>query len=130
MNVFIFQAVPERYDLSKMLKSGQTETWYATRYRNKMQKGDLVYFWQAGESERRGIYGYGEIIKEPYMAKDWDSYGVDVEYKRKYTKPLLVEKISRNSVLKDLLILRAPQATNFLLSKPEASAISKLTNGL
>jgi len=32
-----------------------------------MKMGDLVYFWMGGDERFRGIYGWGKIIKEPYI---------------------------------------------------------------
>ncbi len=43
MNIFVFQSVPERYDLRQAICPGNRDTWYATRYRNKMNPGDVAY---------------------------------------------------------------------------------------
>ncbi|MCR4342439.1 MAG: EVE domain-containing protein [Patescibacteria group bacterium] len=84
MNVFVFQSVPERYDLREAISPGAKDTWYATRYRNKMNPGDLVFFWMAGDEHFRGLYGWGKIISTPYLKSGWESHGVDVSYEVRF----------------------------------------------
>jgi predicted RNA-binding protein with PUA-like domain len=126
MNYWLFQSVPERYDLSDMLVEGRKATWYATRYRTAMSPGDLVFFWLSGPENIRGIYGWGHLTSQPYHKPEWDSYGVDVQYERRLKSHIPVRSIGDTPELRDLLILRAPQATNFLLSDQEARAIANL----
>ena len=61
MNAFIFQSVPDRYDLRREFRVGKSDTWYATRYRNEMKAGDIVFFWMRGEEDSRGLYGWGTL---------------------------------------------------------------------
>lgn len=130
MSSFIFQSVIERYDLSQNLIPGSQDTWYATRYRRDMKPGDIVFFWQAGPASVRGVYGWGKLISTPYEKPDWDSHGVDVEYMHRLSEPLLATSIAKSKSLEHLLILRAPQATNFLLEKSEFDALSIMIEGL
>lgn len=58
MGVFIFQSVPDRYDLREAIRPGKRDTWQATRYRQEMHPGDPVFLWMAGEEEHRGLYGW------------------------------------------------------------------------
>ena len=122
MNAWIFQSVPERYDLRDpaLLRERTDDTWYATRYRNDMQPGDLVFFWLAGEEEIRGVYAWGRLTSKPYWESDWDSYGVNVRYEHRIEPHISVQAIRENRILSEMLILRAPQATNFLLSREQA----------
>lgn len=123
MNTFIFQAVPDRYDLRLELHPGKPDTWYATRYRNDMKAGDVVFFWLGGDQGSRGLYGWGTLTSGAYMKSEWDSHGVDVHYNVRFTKPILATDLKKEPSLKDLLIFRAPQATNFLLTEQQASAL-------
>lgn len=130
-NSWIFQSVVDRYDLrdDEVVRAGKRDTWYATRYLKKMQSGDLVYFWLGGLGEERGIYAFGHLDSEPYQKDSWDSAGIDVVYESRVTPPLVVNELKQNETLKNLLILRAAQATNFLLSSEEAAAILELSIG-
>lgn len=129
MNCWIFQSVVDRYDLREVdvVRPDKTDTWYATRYKSKMAVGDRVYFWLGGLGEARGVYAVGHITSETYTRPEWDSDGIDIIYDAKVNPPLLVGEIRANAVLANLLILRAAQATNFLLSPEEASELASLT---
>ena len=126
MNYWIFQAIPERYDLREKLVEGRKVTWYATRYRSRMLPGDIVFFWLGGPEDIRGIYGWGRLTSSPYIKPEWESYGVDVRYEKRLKSHVSIGKIKSVSDLQGLLILRIPQATNFLLSTQEARAITNL----
>jgi hypothetical protein len=91
-----------------------------------MEPDDKVFFWLAGEPEIRGIYGRGRLISRPYSKPDWDSHGVDVRYEQRVDPHVSADVIRADPDLADLLILRAPQATNFLLSATEAQALNRL----
>lgn len=126
MDYFIFQSIPERYDLRRELVPGRTDTWYATRYRNEMDPGDPVFFWMAGDENFRGLYGWGVITSRPYMRPEWKSHGVDVEYEVKFERPILARRIKSDSTLRDFLIFKAPQASNFLLEPHQAHRLIRL----
>lgn len=126
MNTWIFQSVPDRYDLRKSnsIRPGETVTWYATRYRDRMSPGDVVYFWMGGDDDIRGIYGWGLLNSAPYIKKNWDSHGVDAQIKVRFQKPVLASTLRRNAKLAYMLILRQPQASNFFLEPEEAKALA------
>ena len=130
MNIFIFQSLPDRFDLRTKLIPGTKDTWYATRYRSEMKVGDLVYFWMGGEERFRGIYGWGKITSEPYKKTNWDSYGVDVEYLYKFSKPITSSYLKNDKDLRNLLIIRAPQATNFLVDAFQQKKLIKVIKEL
>jgi EVE domain-containing protein len=124
MNTFIFQSVEDRFDLRKELEVGKQDTWYATRYRSEMRVGDVAYFWMGGPTSIRGLYGWGNLISEAYLKSGWDSHGVEVKYRCKFGAPILATTLMEARDLGDMLIFRAPQATNFLLSPEEAGALA------
>jgi len=126
MNYWIFQSVVEQYDLRRTLREGTTESWRASRYRQEMSPGDFVFFWLGGPDNFRGIYGWGTLLSTPYPDKNNGEFGVRVRYDRRLKKYVSIMRIRQLDELKDVLILRAPQATNFILSKDEARAIASL----
>jgi hypothetical protein len=128
MNAFVFQSVPERFDLRQEIYPGRRDVWYATRYRSEMNPGDVVFFWMGGEESVRGIYGWGRLTSEPYLKREWDSHGVDVQYDVKFAKPILAKSIHADTQLSQMLIFRAPQATNFLLTHQQANRLIRLIN--
>lgn len=128
MNYWIFQSVVDRYDLrdDEIVGIGKSDTWYATRYKSKMKKGDRVYFWLGGLGSDRGIYAAGMLNSDCYQKPEWKSSGIDVIYTAKLDKPIVIDEIVGNPLLKDLLILKAAQATNFLIEKDQAEEIERL----
>lgn len=126
MNYWIFQSVLTRFDLRKGLIEGKKDTWDATRYLNLLKPGDLVFFWQAGSEDVRGIYGWGKVDSEPYIKSGWEKHGIDVKYEKRVDPHLSVKQIKATTALQNMLILRTAQNTNFLLTRDEAQAISKL----
>jgi hypothetical protein len=126
MAVFVFQSVPERYDLRQAIVPGATDTWYATRYRGEMSPGSLVFFWMAGDENFRGLYGWGHLISAPYVKAGWDGHGIDVAYEVKFQRPILARTFRDDPALAQMLIFRAPQATNFLLSDAETRRLFRL----
>src|SRR5262245_41449824 len=132
MNVWFFQALPQDYDLTRkvpmMIGSGKLESWLATRYRNEMQSGDTVLFWQAGTLA--GIYATGKLSNKrhniPYRNKDGD-WRVDVSYTQLFSNPIFKEELTSLSSLKRLSILRRPfRGTNFKVSGVEWKVLQKL----
>lgn len=126
MNYWIFQSVADQQDLRTRLQEGIEDTRLASRYRQQMSVGDLVFFWLAGPDEIRGIYGWGTLLSEPEYSDERQEYRVRVHYNRRLKTHLPAKRIRQVDTLKDLLILRVPQATNFILSKEEAETIANL----
>lgn len=126
MNYWIFQSVVEQQDLRERLQEGKEDTRLASRYRQQMAAGDLVFFWLGGSDNIRGIYGWGTLLSPPKFIDARQEYRVSVRYAKRLKTHLPAGKIRAVPELKDLLILRAPQATNFILSGDEARAIANL----
>ena len=125
MNTWLFQGVPERYDVSEKLVEGKLETWLVTRFREDIKPGDIVYFYRAGQKEKRGIYGWGVIQGEPVYFQDW-GWGISVLYKKKFSPCLSASELASDPVLSQHLIFRMPVGTNFRVSDEEASALDTL----
>ncbi|CAB3794390.1 EVE domain-containing protein [Paraburkholderia caffeinilytica] len=126
MNVFLFQTKPERLDLRSAIVPGEQAVWYATRYQTEMAPGDLVYLWMSGDEHFKGLYGWGVITSKPYPKADWDSHGVDIEYRVRFSKPIKASSLENDPVLAKMLVFRAPHASNFLLDAPAIKGLSKV----
>jgi EVE domain len=126
MSYWIFQSTIERQDLRSTLREGKDDTRLASRYRQQMSPGDLVYFWLAGPEELRGIYGWGTLLAAPYFDEGRQEFRVAIRYDRRLETHLPAAQIRGSPTLQGLMIFRAPQATNFNLSEDEAKAIADL----
>jgi len=125
MQAWIFQAKPEQYEI-KNIRENQQETWLVTRYRREMGKGDIVFFWRAGDRHERQIYGWGQILDgEPREIDNW-GYGVRVEYRHRFDHFISVDDLEHAGVLTDNLILRMPIGTNFRVSQQELDKLARL----
>lgn len=129
MNSWIFQAVAEKRDLRALtaINEGDTLTWRATRYRDKMTPDDVVFFWQGGVAlEERGIYGWGTIQRPDEFRPGWTSYRVEILCRRRFPTPLPEGRILRFPPTSQLLIIRIRVGSNFLLTEEEAHGLASL----
>lgn len=143
--VWIFQAVPKRYNLLDRLMEvqvGDEDVWMVNQYKNDILSGHIGILWLAGK--QAGIYSLVEIISDPeYMVDSEDStkHWKSDEDKRqkalrvriKFKLKLLHDKALRKDELKSVLelknnlsILRRWRGTNFPVSKEEWLVISDL----
>jgi len=126
MAAWIFQARPERYKLEEKLQVDTTETWLVTRYRKEMSRGDIVFFWRAGDRQERGLYGWGRIIDdEATNYKGW-GWGIKVVYSCRFENFIPVDEIEREGILDNNLILRMPAGTNFKVTDEELRQLSEM----
>lgn len=138
--VWLFQSNPKRYNSVSELKDGTIKegTWTVTRYQQEISSGDIGILWISGK--RAGIYAIFDIISDPQVIVDesasrkyWiDKNEADIpqlrikyRYKFKLSKPLLKSEILKIVGLKDLLILKQPQATNFPVTDEQWNIISQ-----
>jgi predicted RNA-binding protein with PUA-like domain len=129
MRYWIFQSKPERFDLrdSATIVPGKKDTWDVTRYREYMKPNDIVYFWMAGDTSIRGVYGWGVISSEPYTKPEWDGYGIDVNYRDRFEPHIPISEIKSTNSLQRMQILNVPIGTNFEISNREAMALALIT---
>ncbi|MEE9443351.1 MAG: hypothetical protein V3V99_11870 [candidate division Zixibacteria bacterium] len=127
---FIFQSVPEKYDLRKHLKVGDRVAWLASRERDKMNAGNIIYFWLAGSPKHRGLYGWGQISDSHTFVDEQGVNRVKVECKKSFLahpKRFIPSKlIQNNPVLGNNLLFRYPPGTNFLLTESEDMELREL----
>jgi hypothetical protein len=123
-NVWIFQAVPRRYNLIREVRR-RRDTWTVPRLRKRMRKGHLVLFWKAGQDA--GIYARGTVDSERPFKRggEWLIY---VTYAGLLPNPVLKKSIERHPVLRDLTIIRMPRGTNFSLTRAQWRALQPLLN--
>jgi hypothetical protein len=123
---YIFQAKPERYDLRTRLMVGKEVGWIASRYRNQMRTGDIVYYWSAGDRDIRGLYGWGTITSEGAFVDSRGTYRILVTCKKIFPRHINYSVIREYPILSDMQLLVSPMGTNFLLTVEESEALSTL----
>jgi predicted RNA-binding protein with PUA-like domain len=130
MNYWIFQCKQDRYNIADpdVLYSGMKGYWLANQYRSDMKPGDKVFFWLAGESSIRGIYGYGVLTSPPYKWERGEDvgYSVDIMCTERLNRFIPVADIKGNIELHEMRILNMAIGSNFLLSTAEGQEIESM----
>lgn len=128
--VWIFQAVPDQFDLQGHLEAssvGDEAGWTVTRYEDEMAPGDIAIFWEGGSEA--GIYAIGELLDKPIKPKRPTGHGgskawrVTYMYTHILEPPILKPRLKEHPILKDLMVIRAPQATNFRVTTEQWEAL-------
>lgn len=139
---WIFQANPKYYNLSGALNALTDIPFLVTRFKNEIQKGDKVYFWESGPEA--GLVGTGTVLTEPkempdfyesrpfYMDADkfeGEKLRTVVRIDRVLSPPIPRDVFVDHPILHDMTILRSPLGTNFRLTPEQADALDELVAG-
>lgn len=126
MAYWLFQGNPKYYRVLDAIRDLDTMPWRVTRYGAEMQSGDGVLVWLAGTDA--GIYAIAEILEPPQKLQDYPdaAYWLDqtqvksdcpkaiLKFQRKLLgQPLRRSDLKQDQILKSLLVIRAPNSTNF-----------------
>lgn len=138
MAYWLFQGNPKYYRVLEAIKELEAIPWLVTRYANNIAPGDGVIIWLSGS--QGGIYATAEVIEPAQFLTEIPDkkYWVDstralgkqqaiIKFTNKFVEsPLLKNQLQEDSVLKNLLVLRAPNSTNFKVSSEEWEQVQKL----
>ncbi|NJK46964.1 EVE domain-containing protein [Candidatus Gracilibacteria bacterium] len=139
MSHWLFQGNPKYYRLLEAIAQLDEIPWLVTRYNKEIQVGDGVLVWIAGE--QAGIYAIAEIIEPPQIPIEisdldyWiaidnakkDKPRVKLRFLRKLLgQPLRRNEIKYDPILKDLLVIRAPNSTNFKVTTQQWERVYQL----
>lgn len=129
-SAWLFQADPKVWDLERELAKvtvGDEDSWSVSRYREEMEPGDFVVLWSGGP--RAGVYALGEILAQPEFGEKPEFRGGGQEWRVRfrYTQilevPILRSKLLDHPILRDLSVIRAPQGTNFRVTRQQYDAL-------
>ena len=126
---WIFQAVPRKYDLESELHPGKIVSWRATRNRNEIRPGDIVYLWASGE--RAGLYGVGRVcpsgqavVQKVGEGDDRERIPIEFTYRLDPFIPKAV--LGSDPVFAGHTLLKAPRGTVFRLDSSQARVLLEL----
>ncbi len=131
MAYWLFQNNPKYYRILDAIRECEQMPWLVTRYQDKIAVGDGVLVWVAGKAA--GIYAVAQVssapqIREEMVDKDYwidatrakDKPYVTIKFLRKLLgQPLRRRELKHDSILKNLLVIRAPNSTNFKVTDQE-----------
>ncbi len=144
---WVFQANPKTFDIDGFLATRPSAfLWLVTRSGDRMRVGDRAFLWRsiAGDDEARsGVVAETEIADEPSEREEdtpsrpfWRSGDPALPRLRVRVRTVRVaasakEVVQRkwaleDPVLRDMTILKAANATNFLLSDEQAARLCAL----
>lgn len=149
-NYWIFKSEPDVYSIED-LKRDKITYWDGVRnyearnfLRDKIKKGDIVLFYHSNCDEP-GVYGICEVVKEGYPDftqfdpdnKYYDPksnpakptwFMVDVKFLKKFDKPVLLDDMKSNTILKGMRLLQKGNRLSVLpITKMEYEEILKMS---
>ena len=145
MPSWIFQGNPANFRIDDAVRELEKTTWLVKKNHRKMRLGDTVFLWR---SEHDGnpagviaktvmVYTVTPMFSPPSVVAYWtdptmENTRVDrVELKiLEYStdeKPMIERKdLLEDDVLRELLVIRQPNGTNFELSEIQAEVLESL----
>ncbi len=138
MAYWLFQGNPKYYRVLDALRDYQQMPWLTTRYAKDLALGDEVIVWLAGPAA--GIYALATIAELPRLRPDPPDrdYWLDksrigskpqalLQFTQKFLQqPLLRPALKQDPVLQHLLVLRAPNSTNFKVTLEQWQRVQAL----
>ena len=144
---WVFQANPGRFDIDGFFAARPaTTTFLVTRYRQEIAVGDQVFIWRSiggGNQDAAGIIAEGEVIEpigqrgdEPAARPFWASPPeADIPADRlvlrlnriaERRETIRRQWIQEDPVLREMLILRLANATNYEVTDAQAARLNAL----
>ena len=138
-NFWIFQANPKYYNMVGALEEYLTMDFTVTRYRKEIKPEDTVFIWISGKDA--GIYAIAKTLSSPYVPnypyptdpfekvcwnKIENTMKVDIEILHVLERPLLKNRLIEIPELSKLLIIAAPQVSNFRVSNNQSELLLQL----
>jgi len=131
MPYWLFQGNLKYYRVLDAIKDLEEMPWPVTRYIKDVAVGDGVLVWVAGAEA--GIYAIAEITEPPQILPELPDahYWIDpsraegkpqakIRFVRKLLgQPLRKPELKEDQILKNLLVMRAPNSTNFKVTEQE-----------
>lgn len=139
MAYWLFQGNPKYYRILQAIEEQEELPWLVTRYSKEIQVGDRALVWMAGSEA--GIYAIAEVIKPPEIQPElsdtqyWlmpdqaklDKPRVQLKFLRKLLgQPLRRHELKQDQILRDLLVIRAPNSTNFRVTEEQWQRVYSL----
>ncbi|QCS49791.1 EVE domain-containing protein [Picosynechococcus sp. PCC 11901] len=141
MAYWLFQGNPRYHRVLDAIREQTEMPWLVTRYKNKIQVGDGVLIWMAGEAA--GIYAIAEIISLPTVISSKNIQDLDywtdpkrlradkprsqIRFIRKLLgQPLRKIELRFDGILRDLDVIHTPSSTNFKITPEQWLRVHQL----
>lgn len=138
MTYWLFQGNPKYYRVIDGIRDFEQMPWLVTRYAKDIAPGDGVLVWVSGKEA--GIYALAEVTEPAQVLsqlpdrKYWtdasravDKAQATIRFTSKLLeRPLLKTNLLQDPSLKNLLVIRAPNATNFKVTPEQWQRVREL----
>ena len=137
-SAWIFQANPQLYDIKRAVRELSDISFSVRVHKEKLQPGDIAYLWQSGPEA--GLIAVATVTTTPefiednlsdrvyFLKEDALNYGeewrVNLHIDRVLEDPISRSAFVEHPVLSKSTIIRAPQGTNFLLTREENGVLT------
>ena len=137
--VWIFQANPKYYRIVDALAALEELAFYVNRYKADIKVGDTVLLWVAGKAA--GIYAKARVVSEVQVraGDSTDQYQVTAAVdptpkaqvllkieQRFITQPVLKTHLLDVPTLRNLMVVKQPNGTNFRVTAEQWAELSPL----
>lgn len=138
MAYWLFQGNPKYYRVLDAIRDFEQMPWLVTRYGKDIAPGDGVLVWVSGKEA--GIYAIATVTEpaqvitklpdRKYWADASRATGKQqaiIQFTSKLLdKPLLKTDLLKDQILKNLLVIRAPNSTNFKVTVEQWQQVQEL----
>ena len=129
---WLVKSEPESYSWNTFVADGKTawtgiRSFAARMHLRAMKKGDRVFFYHSNVGKE--IVGLAEVAKEAYAdptADEGDWSAVDLEAGRALKKPVTLDAMKADPVLKHIELIRQSRLSVLPVKPAEAARILKL----
>ena len=139
---WMFQANPKYYDLRAALQTLPAIHWNVSQARHQLKAGQRGFLWESGKAG--GVMASATLLSDPLeMEQPVDElafvkneeqiagkrFRARVRIDKVLAEPISRQELLDHPVLKDLVILKFANGTNYMLAPDEFSAIQALVDG-
>jgi predicted RNA-binding protein with PUA-like domain len=132
---WLLKSDPETYSFADLERDGQTR-WdgvsnnLALKHLRNIHRGDTAFIYHTGEE--RAIVGTAEVISDPYPdpnERDPRRVVVDLKAGKRLARPVSLDEIKRQPVLKDFELVRLPRLSVMPVGEPQWKVLMELVEG-
>ncbi|MGL9731538.1 MAG: EVE domain-containing protein [Wolbachia sp.] len=130
MQFWLLKSEPSEYSWQEMEKEKVTKwdgvcNYQARSYMRAMKLGDSAFFYHTGKE--KGVFGIVEVFKEYYLVNDSKFGLVDVKFSKPLSNQITLSDIKRNTLLKNMAILKQPRLSVSSVSAAEWNEIIRMS---
>jgi hypothetical protein len=142
---WIFQALPEEFDIQRRLQRGNPKitTWEVNQHANEVKEGDRAFLWACkGQRPSPALCGFVEVLCDPMLMDELSFelpfYPAGSQLERGQRRRVMCRIIATTWITKDAMLqtkpalaslpnVQQPQGTNYPLNEQQAGLLMELT---